>query len=334
VDAEFNTNKMFKVQPFEPGSFGSSTLSLAGISMGDCGAFIAVSGSTWTLTDNCTTTTSVKPLETLDFASYSIAGTGAFKGAIVANGGPTLKVFGGTVEGDNITGCMGGDDRLRGIMLEGASGAVTDMVVNNIHRGPNGCQEGNAIEVRNAPFDGSHPNTLKVKIANNTISGYQKSGIVANGDVNVSIHDNVVNESAAQDVLAANGIQVGFGALGSVKGNSVGGNTWETGSAVATGMLIYLSTASVVDNTVSGDSDVGIYHFGLSGAVAFNRVLDDADPQDPFWGNGVSGVPDYGIGHWGETGGNAHHNYVCGFEVAYEGTIGPKNTDGGDPCPS
>src|SRR6266699_7117641 len=59
----------------------------------------------------------------------------------------------------------------------------------NINQGVSGCQEGNGIEVRNF---GVSPTTIRVTIDGNTVTGYQKNGITANGDTDATITDNVV----------------------------------------------------------------------------------------------------------------------------------------------
>ena len=53
-----------------------------------------------------------------------------------------------------------------------------------------GCQEGNAIEARNAPFDKTGSDKM-VSITDNTVTEYQKSGIVANGSVAATIRSDL-----------------------------------------------------------------------------------------------------------------------------------------------
>jgi hypothetical protein len=154
-------------------------------------------GSEMVLDGDCTTdeTILIPDGATLNGDGYTITAVDPagdhFRGAVVANGGVTANVINLNVSVDGLANiCDGGADRLRGIMFEGASGAITHSSVIGLNQGPSGCQEGNAIEVRNAPFDGTHPNTQFVEIAHNSLTDYQKTGIVANGDVNVDIHHN------------------------------------------------------------------------------------------------------------------------------------------------
>lgn len=290
---------------------GSLTLAVAP-SMGDCGAVINDTGSAWELTGDCTTTTGIAAPVAFYGNGYMVTATGAFKGAVVRNAGTTLDVADLTIRGDGITGCMGGDDRLRGVMLEGASGSVMGVTVENIHRGPNGCQEGNGIEVRNAPFDGTHPNTQFVTLSHINIEDYQKTGIVANGDVNVSASHVNVGRSAAEEVLAPNGIQYGFGATGSLWQWVVEGVQWKgTSNFASAALLVYQAdNMDVSHGRIGGNSDIGVYAFGDNGTYAHNDVRDEgADHPN-------SGY-DIGVGNWG-TGNSFSFTKVCGFDTNYD----------------
>jgi hypothetical protein len=62
-----------------------------------------------------------------------------------------------------------------GIMLESAPGSITNKNINGLNQGTSGCQEGNAIEVRNnAPFDGNHPATVSVTVSGNDVAFTKK----------------------------------------------------------------------------------------------------------------------------------------------------------------
>src|SRR5205085_179499 len=74
----------------------------------------------------------------------------------------------------------------------------------NLNQGASGCQEGNAIEVRNF---GTSPSTVRATIDGNKVTNYQKTGIVANGDVDATITDNTVAGGAPLSYIARNGIQ-------------------------------------------------------------------------------------------------------------------------------
>jgi len=282
-------------------------------------------GNTMTLDSDCTTDTTILIPDgfTLDGAGYTITALdpsgGHFVGAVVANAGSTAYVQHLTVTASGLTNtCDGGADRLRGIMFEGASGSITHNTVTGINQGPSGCQEGNAIEVRNAPFDGTHPGTVAVEVAHNTLNDWQKTGIVANGDVNVSIHHNAVGASATQNNLAANSIQLGYGAMGSVTHNNADGNQWKgTSDYAASAILVYLAgTVDISKNNIGGNSDIGIFAYSDGGTYDNNRVFDDG-PDHP------NSTYDIGFGNYGNN--TVTNNKVRGFDTSYENVSDGKN---------
>lgn len=260
-----------------------------------------MSGSTMTLEGDCTTdaTIGIPDGFTLDGKGNSITAVdppaGSFDGAVVGNLGTTAYVTRLVV---NATGlgnvCDAGADRLRGIMFEGASGSITHNDVQNINQGASGCQEGNAIEVRNAPFDGTHPNTQTVHIAHNVVQDYQKTGIVCNGDVVCDIHHNFVGDSATQDNLAANSIQLGFGAAGTVQYNHIAGNQWKgTSFFAASAVLLFASEPSMVQrNNIGGNSDVGLFFVADEVTADNNRVFDGGSDHP-------NSCCDFGLGNYG-----------------------------------
>lgn len=274
-------------------------------------------GSIMALDGDCMTdgTLLVPDGMTLDGNGHTITAVdpsgGHFLGAVIQNGGLWAAVRNVTVTVSNLANvCDGGDDRLRGIMFDGASGEITMNSVVGIHQGASGCQEGNAIEVRNAPFDGTHPNTQSVRITHNVIDEYQKTGIVANGDVDVVVEHNRLGASATQQNLAANGVQLGFGALGLVRHNEVAGNQWlGATNFAATAILIFQANGAVVSqNRVTGNSDVGLFVAGDGGAYEYNDVRDFG-VDGP---NGDFGMVDAGSGNV------FNHSLVCGFVTSFD----------------
>lgn len=285
------------------------------------------SGGVMTLDADCTTdgTILVPQGMTLDGAGHTITAVdpagGHFTGAVVQNAGNMASVTNLVVTAGGLANvCDGRADRLRGIMFEGASGSIMGNVVTGLNQGPSGCQEGNAIEVRNAPFDGTHPDTQTVEVSHNTITDYQKTGIVANGDVDVAVHHNVLGASATQENLAANGIQLGFGAMGSVTQNQVEGNQWKgTSDFAATAILIFEADGAEVSlNNISGNSDVGLLVVADDVTVDNNRVFDEGDDH-------VNSSADIGIFSGGDN--TVTNNKVRGFDTAFEGDVADDNKE-------
>src|SRR5438309_258759 len=133
-------------------------------------------GTTMTLLANCTTDSTILVPNgfTLDGNGNTITAVDPagdhFRGAVVKNGGTTANVTNLGATALNLADvCDGGDDRLRGILFDGASGSITDNTVFNINQGASGCQEGNAIEVRNAPFDNTGTD-VNVTISGNVVT--------------------------------------------------------------------------------------------------------------------------------------------------------------------
>jgi len=229
---------------------------------------------TMTLNGDCITdTTIVVPNGiTLNGAGHTITAMDPlgdyFKGGVIRNGGAAANVADVTITTSGlIDPCDQGPNRLRGILFDGASGSITNTHVINInHVGAGICgDEGNAIEVRNF---GSSLTTCMARIEGNTARGYQKGGIIANGNVDATIIDNVVDGLEQSPFIARNGIQLGFGATGMIKRNLVSNNEY-TGpeNASAAGILLvacpgffssYNVGAQIDQNTIS-ENDVGVW---------------------------------------------------------------------------
>ena len=275
-------------------------------------------GTTMFLDADCTTDATIfvpdgMTLHGDDYTITAVDPVGGFLGPVVANAGETAHVRNLTVTTSGLANlCKGGADRLRGIMFEGASGSITHNMVIGINKGASGCQEGNGIEVRNAPFDGTHPATDTVEVSHNQVLDWQKTGIVANGDVHVNISLNQLSASATQANLAANSIQLGFGALGIIELNNLEGNQWlGTSDFAASGILVFATGAvAVTSNKITGNSDVGLFVLSDGGLYEKNLV-EDMGADD------VNSGYDIGIGNYG-TGNTYNKNRVSGFDMPFD----------------
>ena len=271
-----------------------------------------ITGTTMKLDADCTTdaTIFIPNGFTLDGNGHTITGIDPpldhFRGAVVQNGGAVARVKNLTVTVSGLADvCDAGTDRLRGILFEGASGSITNSKALNINQGASGCQEGNGIEVRNAPFDGTHPATVVVKIKDNVVTAYQKTGILANGDVSVTIEDNTITGFGPVNFIAQNGIQMGFGALGKAKENHVSGNVYTPQTFASSGIFLFAAgnNIKVEDNYVDAN-DVGIW---LAGAN-FAKVRDNAASGSTYDGIALD-----------DQGGPVQNNQVSNNEVTGNG---------------
>jgi hypothetical protein len=143
----------------------------------------------------------------------------------------------------------GSNEQFMGIAFHNASGTISNSVITGIRNDPlSGAQYGIGIYVNNT--DGT-PRT--VNIFNNTIMDFQKNGMALSGvGLTVNVHDNIVTGAGSTAVTAQNGIQVSFGATGSIMNNTVS-NVGYTGSTWgASGILLYQAggMVQVTGNTI------------------------------------------------------------------------------------
>ena len=180
------------------------------------------------------------------------------------------------VDGTNngITACS---PDLIGILYQNASGEVERVAVSNVKLSSaslNGCQSGSAILIQ------SGGGTSVVEVAGSSIHDYQKNGITANEvGTQVRIEDNVVTGVGPTAGAAQNGIQIGFGAGGSISRNTVANHIW-TGCVsleacdTADDILVFQSDGVSVDQNVAGISQIGIDIAANHGHVTRNHVFD------------------------------------------------------------
>jgi Right handed beta helix region len=244
----------------------SSNASVAG------GCAFDITPNTWTLLADCTTDETILVPEgfTLDGDGHSITAVDPvgnhFRGAVLKNAGTVANVTNVEITASGLADvCDGGPDRLRGILLDGASGSITSVTVHGVRQGLSGCQEGNAIEVRNVLGSGPAPgDRLGVSVSDNTVSDYQKNGITVNGNVSATIERNTVTGDGPIGYIAQNGIQVGFGASALVEANTVSGNSY-TGPDVACGLLIFEAQGVRQSKNTFFGNERDVCNFGRGG---------------------------------------------------------------------
>jgi hypothetical protein len=177
-------------------------------------------------------------------------------------------------EGNGISGCS---PDLIGIFYQNASGLLNHMAVRNVELAPddNGCQSGVGVFVQSAGA------SSVVTIENSSIHNYQKGGITANeAGTQVTINGNVVTGVGTATGAAQNGIQIGFGASGTIHANTVANHVYAlcTGlmecPTTATDILVFQSDGVTVDHNNAGVSQTGIAIVANSANVASNTVFD------------------------------------------------------------
>lgn len=198
--------------------------------------------------------------------------------------------------GNNVASC---GLNVEGIYYQNTPGTITYNSVRNQYDTDyatyGGCQTGMGINVE------SSSSSPSVTISYNSVHTYQKNGITASGDSPTnsngplaSIKYNYIVGVGALAMnwpssgAAGNGIQVGFGATGTVEYNEVSDNIWaqdtssDTGDA-ATGILVFASNGISVLNNYVSSSQFGIAivtdgygYCGTSSAPASCGTANDA----------------------------------------------------------
>ena len=210
----------------------------------------------------------VPPAGGLSSNATSLATSNAIAAHIWVLGPATVNLTNLVVDslGNGLSGC--GPPTLVGILYQNASGIVNHVATRNqwigsseTDTGSNGCQNGLGIFVQSGGGGTSLVNVLA-----SSVHDYQKNGITGNEagtTLNVSNSD-IVGQGATNGA-AENGIQLGFGAAGTLTGNLVIDHVWapdtisDPGDAAA-GILLFDASsghATVKSNTV-GNAQYGI----------------------------------------------------------------------------
>jgi hypothetical protein len=219
----------------------------------------------------------------------------------VSPGATNVKLYGLTVDGSALASSVNScSDEVVGVLYQASSGhAVSGLVsglkVENVTPAPAdaGCGNGLAVVVQAGP---SGTATASVKLVGNTVTGYDKNGITC-ADVGTvcKIVRNTITTSPTS-ALAQNGVQVGFGAEGTLAENTISGNDWtayptdtanpQVQSDFGAGVLLYgagINTAgatssetSVNDNTLD-NNQIGVEVVD-SAAVVSKNAINESSP--------------------------------------------------------
>jgi LPXTG-motif cell wall-anchored protein len=285
-------------------------------------------GTVITLTANCTTTEALTVPNgfTLNGANHTITATNppapatTYSGAVVTNaaGAASMNIENLTVTGP-ATGfpfplpqpsCLtsggpnGGFPGLFGIFFNDAGGTVNNVKVMNIFQtntapGSPACNTGHAIRADSVA-------ARTVTITNTTVSGYQKAGMFASGNMTMNVSASTIGPpSFVPFSIAQNGVQwtntstnstPPVGASGSIKNSTINGSSFvstkpvDPASGSSTAVLLFGSRNVTVDhNTITGGSDIGISVTAASTntVVSFNAINRPTPPTPDTFGIGV-----------------------------------------------
>lgn len=183
--------------------------------------------------------------------------------------------------GSGITGCS---PNLIGVYFRNSSGTVKNSVVKNARLGAGlgGCQAGLGIFAQSDGVGG----ISTVSVANTSVHDFQKNGITGNGSgTTLTATGNEVTGDGPTPSIAQNGIQVGFGAKGTITSNLVSEvvyslcvdpsapdpNPCSNGSS--TGILVYQgATATTVSSNTVTTTQTGVY-LDASGSTANANLI-------------------------------------------------------------
>jgi hypothetical protein len=167
---------------------------------------------------------------------------------------------------------------LVGVFFRNASGQVSRIAVRNakLSSSLNGCQSGSAILVQSGGGQ-----TSVVNIDDSSIHDYQKNGITANEiGTQVTIEGNFVTGLGPTTGAAQNGIQIGFGAAGTIRHNTVANHIWspcvslESCDTTADNILVFQSDGVTVNTNVMGVAQTGVAIVGNNAKVFDNQIYD------------------------------------------------------------
>lgn len=208
----------------------------------------------------------------VDVEFTNISGSTGIRPVIYVGNGAVVHIDSLTVDGNNVGNTNYG---LVGIGYCNASGSITNTTITNIQNSPaNGSQHGVGIYVVNK--DGID---RTVDISNNTINNFQKNGMALSGNgLTVNVNNNTVTGKGEINYIAQNGIQVSFGAKGSIYNNTVTGfdftNAANPDNNASAGILVYQPGGDVLvhGNTIS-NSDNGIYVYDATNTSISSNTL-------------------------------------------------------------
>lgn len=194
-------------------------------------------------------------------ASFITGGSTTNKPVVFIDGATDVTIRDLSVDG---LGRGNGNYRFQGIGFWNGGGKVLDCDVTGIRETPiNGNQHGVGIYAFN---DTGGP--YAIEVGGCDIDHFQKNGFGLSGTgLTVNVHDcNVVGYGDA-DFIAQNGIQISFGAGGTVTDCTASGFRYTPATAVSTGLLIYQGATVAVDGIAVTNSQEPIYWQEANGSL-------------------------------------------------------------------
>jgi hypothetical protein len=155
-----------------------------------------------------------------------------------------------------------------GVVANAAVVDVTNSRIRDIGEVPfNGTQHGVGVLYTTVDQAGNTTGPAATgTLSGNTISRYQKNGVVVSGSgAAVQVLNNTVTGQGQIDYIAQNGIEIASGATGLVKGNTVTGNWYTPKSYVACGLLFYAAGGVKQQANSLSNNEVNLCNAGRGG---------------------------------------------------------------------
>jgi hypothetical protein len=154
-----------------------------------------------------------------------------------------------------------------GVVNDGGAVDVTRSSVSNIGDRPfSGAQHGNAIFYTTEHVQNVPTGTASGTISGNSVSLYQKGGIIVRGlNTSANILNNTVTGLGAIDFIAQNGIQVSFGGSAVVRENDVFDNNYTPPGTTSCGILLFDAAGAKVQQNTYEDNETNLCNAGKGG---------------------------------------------------------------------
>ncbi len=177
-----------------------------------------------------------------------------------AQAGTKVKLKNLTINGANAQSQFNScSDDFVGVYYHDASGSIAKSTVENIELpvADFGCQQGLGVYVDS---DATSPSLSNVKMTKDTVTAYDKNGITCDDPgTTCSISGTTVTGIGPTNLIGQNGIQFYDAAAGTISGDTVSANSYQTSDYVACGLLLYSTgTLAVTGNSIS-HNDVNAY---------------------------------------------------------------------------
>lgn len=211
---------------------------------------------------------------------------------------------------------------LLGIYYQNAGGKIEGVTTQNqmLPPGYQGCQSGEGIFV-----ESQTAGTPSLTISGNTVNTFDKNGITVSYPAALSfISKNTVTGIGPTDVIAQNGIQLGYGASGSISGNNVSNLVYSPATVGASGILLYdiplagALVASQVGKNIVSNAQYGVVLDAVDGAPGTLLAITK---------NNVTGAAFAGVGLYSDPSVPLDDDYINVSSNTISGTTPYDNID-------